>query len=274
MTLTRIKKWRLSEKDFLLLSFRKNLSSTSKNHGQRLSSLRCMEGWWALTSSVPDFSHCGNQLGDWIVFTSVMGFFLLSSHWRKTKAILKGETWFTREHFLTIRPWEPNFRSTSTNVSSVAVWIGLNELLIEYYNAEALYHIGKTIGNVLRVDTHTTSEARGKFARLCVQINMDKPLITIILIGKFEQPVCYKGIQKLCFDCERMGHQRKNCLYTIRHKPRPREAESQKRRIKGKREYVYAIIVWLAPQGQGRAPARSCIRAYTRACMKVHTGHG
>ena len=29
--------------------------------------------------------------------------------------------WFVGEHFLSIRPWEPNFRPATTNVSSVAV---------------------------------------------------------------------------------------------------------------------------------------------------------
>lgn len=80
---------------------------------------------------------------------------------------------------------------------------------------EALLQIGKSIGNVLRIDTYTASEAKGRFARLCVHIDIDKPLITAILIGKFEQTVCYEGIQKLCFSCGRMGHRRENCTYTI-----------------------------------------------------------
>lgn len=90
----------------------------------------------------------------------------------------------------------------------MAVWIRLNELPIEYYNAEALLQIGKTIGNILRVDTHIATEARGRFARLCVQIDVDKPLATAILIGNFEQLVCYEGIHKLCFGCGRMGHRK------------------------------------------------------------------
>nr|POF27371.1 hypothetical protein CFP56_14488 [Quercus suber] len=115
------------------------------------------------------------------------------------------------------RPCEPNFHPAMANVSSVAVWIRLNELPIEYYNVKALHHIGKSIGNVLRVDTHTTIETKGKFAKLCVQIDINKPLVMAILIGKFEQPVCYEGIQKLCFGCGRVGHQKDCCLYIIRY---------------------------------------------------------
>nr|POE89719.1 uncharacterized protein CFP56_49491 [Quercus suber]POE89722.1 uncharacterized protein CFP56_49494 [Quercus suber] len=146
------------------------------------------------------------------------GFFLTRLSLKEDyENILRKGPWFIGGHFLSIRPWEPNFHLATANVSSMAVWIRLNELLIEYYNAKALHQIGKSIGNVLRVDTHTATETKGKFARLCVQIVVNKPLVTAILIGKFEQPVCYEGIQKLCFGCGRVGHQKNICPYTIRH---------------------------------------------------------
>nr|POF20341.1 hypothetical protein CFP56_66449 [Quercus suber] len=69
----------------------------------------------------------------------------------------------------------------------VAVWIRFNGLPVEYYDAEVLKEIGEAIGKVLRINTHTASKARRRYARLCVQIGVDKPLITIILIGKLEQ---------------------------------------------------------------------------------------
>lgn len=84
------------------------------------------------------------------------------------EAVLKKGPWFVGEHFLSIRPWDPNFKLSTANILLVAVWVKLYELPIEYYNAKALQQIGKTIGNDLRVDTHMAIKARGKFARLCV----------------------------------------------------------------------------------------------------------
>ena len=152
------------------------------------------------------------------------GFFLTRLSLREDyENILKRGPWFIGEHFLSIRPWEPDFRPETASVTSVAVWVRLNGLPIEYYNPEALCHIGKTIGNVLRVDTHTATEDRGRFARMCVQIDVEKPLITALLIGKFEQQVCYEGIQKLCFSCGRIGHSKETCPYTVLPSPATRE---------------------------------------------------
>ena len=131
------------------------------------------------------------------------------------ETILKKGSWFIGEYFLSIRPWELDFHPVLANVTSIVVWIRLKEFPIEYYNPEAFLHIGKSIGKVLRVDSHTAMETRGRYARMCVQVNVDKPLATAVLIGKFEQPIYYDGLQRLTFSCGRIGHRKENCSYTI-----------------------------------------------------------
>lgn len=58
---------------------------------------------------------------------------------------------------------------------------------MELYEAEVLKQIGEAMGKVLRIDAHTTLEARGKYARLCIQVDIKKLLINAVLIGRFEQ---------------------------------------------------------------------------------------
>ena len=75
--------------------------------------------------------------------------------------VLKGGPWFVRGHYLPIRHWEPNFKVSSTTRSSVAVWVRLPELPIEYYEPLVLREIGEAIGSMLRIDSHMAVESRG-----------------------------------------------------------------------------------------------------------------
>ena len=134
--------------------------------------------------------------------------------------ILMGGPWFIGQQFIAIRQWEPEFKASTATLSSVAVWIRLPKLPIEYYKPNALLKIGKAIGPVLRIDSHTANGERGRFARLCIQVNLDKPLVRKLYLGKLEQCVLYEGINTLCFSCGRIGHKVESCLYTIREQPK------------------------------------------------------
>lgn len=130
--------------------------------------------------------------------------------------VLKEGPWFVGGHFLSIRKWEPNFKPSTASVSSVAVWVRFPKLPIEYYEPTVLRDLGQIIGPVLRIDTRTASESRGRYARICVQVNFANPLIKIIKIGGVKQPVQYEGINLLCFSCGRVGHKMESCHYTVK----------------------------------------------------------
>ncbi|KAL0002718.1 hypothetical protein SO802_016499 [Lithocarpus litseifolius] len=125
------------------------------------------------------------------------------------------------ESALAIRQWEPNFKASAATFSSSAVWIRLPELPIEYYEPEALKEIGAAIGHVLRIDARTVNGHRRRFARLCVQVKLEQPLIKTIMIGKFAQSVMYEELNALCCSCGRVGHKKDVCPYLIRAPPSP-----------------------------------------------------
>ncbi|XP_050261258.1 uncharacterized protein LOC126706038 [Quercus robur] len=98
--------------------------------------------------------------------------------------VLQGGPWFVGEHFLAIKPWEPYFKASKASFSSVALWIRFLELLIEFYDPMVLIEIGSAIGPVLRIDSYTASGSRASFARLCVQIDLSKPLVNLVRMGR------------------------------------------------------------------------------------------
>ena len=138
------------------------------------------------------------------------------------KKVLREGPWFIGDQFLSIRAWEPNFKPFTVQCSSVAVWVRFLELPIEYYEQMALKEIGQAIGPVLRIDTHTAFELWGHFAHICVQVNLDNPLIRTIMIGKFAQPVIYEGLNTLCFAYGRVGHKREAYPYMV-HEETPKK---------------------------------------------------
>uniref|UniRef100_A0A2N9H4L7 CCHC-type domain-containing protein n=1 Tax=Fagus sylvatica TaxID=28930 RepID=A0A2N9H4L7_FAGSY len=97
------------------------------------------------------------------------------------------------------------------SVKTVAIWVRLPELPMEYYHKDSLLHIGSGLGPVLRVDFNTAAGTRGRFARICVQIDLDKPLARTVRVGKTRLAVIYEGIGLLCFHCGRIGHRSELC---------------------------------------------------------------
>ncbi len=145
-----------------------------------------------------------------------MGFFLVKFDSKSGfEEVLKGGPWFIGEHYLSLRPWVPNFRASEASVSSVAIWVKLPELPVEYYHKDSLLKIGSGLGPVLRVDFNTATGTRGRFARICVQLDLEQPLTCIIRVGKLKLAVVYEGIGMLCFHYGRIGHRSEWCPHRI-----------------------------------------------------------
>ena len=130
--------------------------------------------------------------------------------------VLKGGLWFIGEHYLTIRAWEPYFKPTMVACSKVAIWARLPGLLIELYELEVLKDIGQAIGSVLWINANMAAGTRGRYTRLCVQVDLDSPLPRNILIGRFKQDILYEGFGALCFYCGGLGHWKSHYPYTVK----------------------------------------------------------
>ena len=107
----------------------------------------------------------------------------------------------------------------------MAVWVRFPELPIEFYDRSVLLEIGKAIGPVMRIDSHTASGSRGSYARLCIQIDLMKPLIKTIKVGRLYQKVLFEGLSSLCFGCGRVGHKQEACSY--REQPKDDHVEPE-----------------------------------------------
>ncbi|KAJ4833171.1 hypothetical protein Tsubulata_048774 [Turnera subulata] len=76
--------------------------------------------------------------------------------------------------------------------------------------------VGNRIGKFLRVDNATLTASRCNFARICVEVDLTKPLKSKFKIRRKVHRLVYEGPHNICFECGKFGHMRDRCSDAIR----------------------------------------------------------
>ncbi|XP_058733532.1 uncharacterized protein LOC131605159 [Vicia villosa] len=121
------------------------------------------------------------------------------------RALMEGP-WLIYDHYLSVQEWKPNFCPSSDAVEQIAVWVRISGLPLEYYDARVLAFIGNRIGTTVKVDRNTLKIERGKYARLCMQVDLTKPLLAMFSIKGRHYKIENEGLHLLCLRCGRFGH--------------------------------------------------------------------
>ncbi|KAH1063670.1 hypothetical protein J1N35_028657 [Gossypium stocksii] len=69
-----------------------------------------------------------------------------------------------------------------------------------------LKSIGETIGQVIKLDVNTGNAQRGRFVRMMIFLDLNKPLVSKIKVDGRIQLVEYKSLPNICFPCGHFGH--------------------------------------------------------------------
>ncbi|CAL5396478.1 unnamed protein product [Camellia sinensis] len=76
-----------------------------------------------------------------------------------------------------------------------------------------LYAIEQTIGKPLKIDWTTSMATRGKFAQICVEMDLTKPLKPkFILEGRYYN-IEYESLHSFCFLCGQIDHRKEACRF-------------------------------------------------------------
>lgn len=135
------------------------------------------------------------------------GFFLVYFSFDKDYdyALFEGP-WMLQDHYLTVQRWGPSFLQSAEVSSKVAVWLRIPKLPLELYNVQFLNRIGSSLGTMLKIDRLTSIYSREKFARICVEMDLSKPLVSHVVIRGHNIQLEYEGLHQICFDCGCYGH--------------------------------------------------------------------
>lgn len=93
----------------------------------------------------------------------------------------------------------------------MAIWVRLPQLPIEFYDRAILEWIVQKIGKLLKVDACTSFTIRGRYARICVQVELGKPIKTSVILENHKQQLVYEVKKILYKVCGCLGHVAASC---------------------------------------------------------------
>ncbi|MBA0701821.1 hypothetical protein Goari_026844 [Gossypium aridum] len=79
------------------------------------------------------------------------------------------------------------------------------------YKRRVLQDIGSLVRKVARLDLKTDSKTRGGLTRMVVYVDLDKSLISKVLVNDKFQKVEFEALSAVCFSCGRYGHVKGLC---------------------------------------------------------------
>lgn len=125
--------------------------------------------------------------------------------------MLNDGPWTILGHYLTISKWKPNFKPSAQEPHTTLAWVRFQGLPLEVFEEPSLMSAGNALGRAIRVDPITADMICGRYARVCVELNLDKPLIPMVAIWGKKYSVEYEGLHRICFHCGCYGHKMEAC---------------------------------------------------------------
>ncbi|CAN1124775.1 hypothetical protein LINPERHAP2_LOCUS2540 [Linum perenne] len=88
------------------------------------------------------------------------------------------------DHYVVIQDWRPYFQPEDSPITMLRVWVRNLGIPLEYFDVAVLTIIGNKIGKTVRLDLTTLEGSRGNFARICVEVDLSKPLLSKHLLWR------------------------------------------------------------------------------------------
>ncbi|XP_019162016.1 PREDICTED: uncharacterized protein LOC109158584 [Ipomoea nil] len=90
-------------------------------------------------------------------------------------------------HYVVPQRWTPRFKPAKATIEKMTVWVRLPELPVELFRDDTIRQILKQVGTPIKLDKSTSGMEKGRFARAAVEIDLKKPLASLIIVGDWIQ---------------------------------------------------------------------------------------
>lgn len=91
-------------------------------------------------------------------------------------------------------------------ITTAPVWIRLEALPQEYWDPDILREIAKCFGKPLQFDQFTEKMEKGKFARICVEVDLASGSA-----HRSARKLLLSALSTVCYRCGKLGHSMASC---------------------------------------------------------------
>ncbi|KAL5738140.1 hypothetical protein ACOSP7_030901 [Xanthoceras sorbifolium] len=135
--------------------------------------LKCMGRSHTLNFMIQKLQQKWSLIGQWQLTDLENGYFVARFQFKDDlEAILTGSSWVIANQHVVAQKWKPNFVPGKQMIQCMPIWVRLSKLPMEWTYSKLLWKIGELLGSMCKVDPITETQAQGRFARICVEIDI------------------------------------------------------------------------------------------------------
>lgn len=101
--------------------------------------------------------------------------------------------------------------ASEVKIDKTLVWTRFSYLDMIYYDESFLLALATAVGLRIRVNIRTMEASRGKFARVCIEINLHELVVGQVWFHDRWFNVQYEGLHLFCKRCGIFGHTACSC---------------------------------------------------------------
>lgn len=102
--------------------------------------------------------------------------------------------------------WSSDFVSSIACVSSTLAWVLILGLNLVFYDESYLLYVARVVGHPIKVDMNTLNENRGRFARICVELDLSQVMVGKVCLEGYWYNIEYEVMHVICTKCGCYGH--------------------------------------------------------------------
>lgn len=125
--------------------------------------------------------------------------------------VLNGGPWMIFDRCLAVSLWSPDFITSESLALKTMVLIRFPGLNLAYYDESFMFALAASVGRPIKVDVNTRAMHRGRYARVCVEVDLSQPVATRIWFRDQWIRVEFEGLKMICDHCGYYGHLSRNC---------------------------------------------------------------